>query len=116
MVEKKFPIVGQRFKEALSDAHLTQQELADKTGIGKSSISQYCNGTNCPARDRAEVLGRILKVNPAWLMGFEAEKNDEVIILFEQYKALPEREKDLFKRLLSYAQKINELKGDQTDE
>ncbi len=113
MTEKRFPIVGQRFKEALADAHLTQQELADKTGIGKSSISQYCNGTNCPARDRSEILGRILKVNPAWLMGFEAERDDEVAILFEQYKALPEQEKRLFRQLLSYAQKFNDLKGDE---
>lgn len=116
MIEKKFPIVGQRFKEALLDAHLTQQELADKTGIGKSSISQYCNGTNCPARDRAEILGRALKVNPVWLMGFEAEKNDEAVLLFEQYKVLPAREKEMFRRLLAYAQRFNELKGDSPDE
>lgn len=109
MSEKKFPIVAERFREALSDAHMTQQELANQLGIGKSSISQYCNGTNCPLKDRAEVIGRILKVNPAWLMGFEAEKNNNAILLMEQFKALPEKDQETFKRLMAYAIKMRDI-------
>lgn len=102
MKEIKFPVVGERFKEALNENHMSQQELAEKTGIGKSSISQYCNGTNCPARDRAEVIGRVLNVNPVWLMGFEVVKDNDVILLVERIKALPKEDQDTFMRLISY--------------
>lgn len=116
MKEIKFPLVGQRFKEALTDNHMSQQELAEKVGVGKSSISQYCNGTNCPARDRAEAIGRILHVNPAWLMGFEAEKDNNVVLLMEQFKALPPKDQETFKRLMAYAIKMQDIQEDKKDE
>lgn len=108
MKDVKFPLVGERFKTAIREAHLTQQELADKTNINKSSISQYCNGTNCPARDRAEIIGRVLDVNPAWLMGFEAEKDNDAIRLMEAFKALPKEDQDYFIRLMTYARKLKD--------
>ena len=108
MKEIKFPVVGQRFKEALNENHMSQQELAEKAGVGKSSISQYCNGTNCPARDRAEIIGRILNVNPAWLMGFESEKDNEAILLAEKFKALSKEDRATFMRLMSYVMAMND--------
>lgn len=64
-----------RLKEALKDANLTQQELANKSGVNKSSISQYVNGHNSPSIDTAERLSKVLGVNPLWLMGYLVDSN-----------------------------------------
>ena len=39
---------GQRLKEKLKKADMTQQELANATGLSKSSISRYISGTRMP--------------------------------------------------------------------
>lgn len=72
-----YPTVARRFSEALNDNNMNQLELARRCGIGRSSVSHYINGTHCPSNSRAGKLGRILGVNPAWLMGFDVDKYKE---------------------------------------
>ena len=67
----KNPEVSKRFNYILNLRGLKAQELADKTGISKASISQYVNGSHCPSNDKAQMLSEVLRVNPLWLMGFE---------------------------------------------
>jgi DNA-binding XRE family transcriptional regulator len=43
-VKAKSFVVGEMIKEARKEAHLTQEELAKKTGTKKSYISQLENG------------------------------------------------------------------------
>lgn len=71
----KYEITAKRIREAMSDMGMTQQELADKSKIGKSSISHYVNGTNEPGNKYAYALAEALKVNPAWLMGLDVPKH-----------------------------------------
>lgn len=52
----------------------SQQQLAEKTKIGKASISQYVNGKNVPSNITAAKLGRPFGINPAWIMGFDEPK------------------------------------------
>ena len=42
-------------------------------------------------------------------MGFEAEKNNNAILLMEQFKALPEKDQETFKRLMAYAIKMRDI-------
>ena len=70
-------------KKALLDANMTQQELADKSGIGKSSISHYVNGSNEPGNKSAFEMAKVLNVNPAWLMGLDVPK-ESISTLEEQ--------------------------------
>lgn len=70
----KYPVVSKNFKLALSEKNMTQQELSNISGIGKSSISHYCNGTHCPDNLRSIKLASILGVNPLWLMGLSNNK------------------------------------------
>lgn len=72
----KYPEVAKRFSYILNLRNMSQQELAEKTEIGKSSISHYLNGNHCPTNDRAFLLAKVLEVNPAWLMGFDAPMNE----------------------------------------
>lgn len=68
----KYEKTALRFKNAMSACGLSQQELANRSGIGKSSISHYVNGSNEPGNKAAYALSKVLGVNPAWLMGLDA--------------------------------------------
>lgn len=60
-----------RLKKALSERGFTQQDLADKTGISKSSISQYLSGYAKPKDDRVYAISLALDINEAWLLGYD---------------------------------------------
>lgn len=72
----KYPITAARLKEALNDNHMKPQELSDASGVNKSSISQYVNGSHAPSNTSSGAMARVLKVSPLWLMGFDAPKYD----------------------------------------
>lgn len=62
----------------------SQQIFADKVGIGKSSVSQYVNGTNFPGNKTAAKIAKAFNVSPMWVMGFDVPMNEE-----EFEKSLP---------------------------
>ena len=66
--------VARRFRLALEEKKMTAQELADRSGVGKSSVSHYVNGANCPSNKSAGLLAKVLGVNPAWLMDISEER------------------------------------------
>lgn len=66
-----------RLKEALATRKMTQKELCDLTGIPKSAMSQYVNGAFEPKQDRLEILAKALRVNEAWLMGYDDVPRDK---------------------------------------
>ena len=55
----------------------SQQELSNRTGVAKASISQYVNGKNVPSNITARKLGKPFGINPAWLMGFDVQMQEE---------------------------------------
>lgn len=67
----KNEITAKRLSLALSNAGMKPQELADKSGVSKASISQYVNGSHAPSNISSGKMASILKVNPLWLMGFD---------------------------------------------
>ena len=50
----------------------SRMEFCKRTGIGKSSVSQYINGTNAPGNITASKIGEVFHLNPMWIMGFDA--------------------------------------------
>lgn len=54
----------------------SQQVFADRVGIGKSSVSQYVNGTNFPTNIRAKQIADVFNVSPMWVMGFDVSMTD----------------------------------------
>lgn len=73
----KNELTAKRIQLALSNSNMRSQDLADKSGIGKASISQYVNGSHAPGNISAQRMGEVLNVNPLWLMGFDAPMNPE---------------------------------------
>lgn len=72
----KYPITSQRLIEALNDKSMSAQELSNRTGIAKSSISGYVNGVHTIGNVNAIEIGKILGVSPMWLMEFDSPKYD----------------------------------------
>ena len=64
-----------RLKELLNESGDTQNEMARKTGLTKSAISNYINGTREPRQDAILKISNTYNVNPAWLMGCDVPKD-----------------------------------------
>jgi len=60
-----------RLKQLLDETGMTQQELADKSGVHKSKISKYIKGEYCPKADAAQKMAEVFNVSPVWIMGVE---------------------------------------------
>lgn len=74
----KNELTAKRLQLALSNANMKPQELADKSGVSKASISQYVNGSHAPSNISSGKMGKVLNVEPMWLMGFDVEMRKEI--------------------------------------
>ena len=110
-----------RLRTAMDEENITAKELADKTGIPKSSISQYLSGYTKPKQDRIYLISRALNVSEAWLIGFDVpmRRNDfkdvakprQSFSSVEKFKAAYDKSKYRSNRLMSSiienAEKLN---------
>lgn len=67
----KFEVTAKRIRQALSRADMSAKDLSERTGVQEASISQYVNGYHKPSNISAGKIGKVLGVDPLWLMGFE---------------------------------------------
>lgn len=74
----KYPETASRLKEAMNNIGIRAVDLSAESGVSKSSLSQYMNGTHTPSNVTATALSEVLGVSPVWLMGFDVPKYDEV--------------------------------------
>lgn len=63
--------IKERIAEGLKMRNMTQQELANKTKIPKSSISQYLSGFVKPKQERIYLISEALNVDETWLLGYD---------------------------------------------
>ena len=66
-----------RLTEALALSNMRPIELSSKTGIPKSSISQYMSGYSKPNSERVYLISKALNVSEAWLMGYDVPMERE---------------------------------------
>lgn len=67
-------IFAQRLREAMEERGMKPTDLAEASGIDKAAISNYLNGKYIAKQDKVYALARVLRVNPAWLMGASESK------------------------------------------
>lgn len=70
-----------RLKIAMRIRNIKASELSVKTGIAKSSLSEYIKGKYEAKQDGVFLLAKALDVNEAWLMGCNVpmERNDDLL-------------------------------------
>ena len=60
-----------RLKSIMKEHKITQTELANRTGIRQSSISDWLNDRYEPKQDKVYIIAKALNVSPAWLLGYD---------------------------------------------
>ena len=89
-------IFSKRLQQEINLNHIKPIELAEKTGIGKSSISCYLSGYYKASAKHLTLLANTLGVSEAWLLGLTDKTNlkepettfDEIEELYSRYKNL----------------------------
>lgn len=102
----KFPETAKRLSYILSIRKMTAQELANKSGVGKSSISHYINGNNEPHNRNAGAMADVLHCDPRWLMGFDVPMEIKELTGYPDIDFEDENERNI-QKLLEYAQLLN---------
>lgn len=69
-----YNVTARRLTEALNDAGMTAAELAKRSGVLKSSISQFVNARGRPSTETSQKLADVLGVNNVWLLGHNVPK------------------------------------------
>jgi len=67
-----------RLKTAMKTRGVKAVDIAEKTGWGKSKISQYINGVYQPKPDALFTLAELLGVDEGWLMGYDCQMDKPV--------------------------------------
>lgn len=63
-----------RFEIALRERKMNQAYISEKTGIAHGTISNYARGKYAPRSDKRKQIAEVLKVNEAWLAGYDVPK------------------------------------------
>lgn len=69
---------GRRFKEERKRKGLTQEQLADKFFLNKSSISRYEKGTQTPEMPTLQKIADFFEVSTDYLLGRTDERNLQI--------------------------------------
>lgn len=70
-MNEKITNTQKRLHELMSALNIKQNDIADKTGLNKSTISNYCNGNRVPNQTNLAIIADAFNISPAWLMGYE---------------------------------------------
>ena len=78
-----------RLKIAMRMRNIKATDLSIKTGIAKSSLSEYINGKYEAKQDGVYLLSRALNVNEAWLMGLDVPMERTTDNILKKIEAIP---------------------------
>lgn len=114
----KNEVTAKRLRLALDNSGMKSQELAEKAQVSKSSISQYVNGSHAPSNISAGKIGKVLGVDPLWLMGFDVSMKIDTSspeltsdILVEIYNSELAKDEQL-KKIMKYYKSMNQSDRD----
>ena len=60
-----------RIRELLDWLEINQTEFCKRTGLNKSALSNYLNGSRSPRQDQIMKIADAFNVNPSWLLGYD---------------------------------------------
>lgn len=110
----------ERLTEAIREKGITQAQLAERVGVGRSLVHGWTHGRCVPKTDNLQRIALVLNVSEAWLMGIPgAEKarveyiSPELSELIRIYKLLDQRGKT---KLMAYAYNLEDYGGPKNGE
>ena len=99
---------AKRILLAMAKKGMRQAEVAETTGIPKSSISHYSNGKRIPDFENACKISKVLGTAPEFLM-VEEDLGFMVVEDNELQHLIKEMNEDMLARLTAYAQAITDM-------
>ena len=87
---------------------LNMTELAEKSGLNKSTVSRYLAGTCIPRSPQIARLAQALGVSPTWILGYDVSMDGEELPKIEIQKLSSENQA----RLVAYYQALIDSQGD----
>lgn len=99
---------SKRLKELMVAFRVSQQDISNKTGINKASISRYVNGTVNPKQESVMLISNAYGVDPMWLMGYDismfgdnkAKQAERDFDILERFHKLSERDQLLISHMI----------------
>lgn len=89
----KVDTFANRLKTALEAKQMTQTDLANASGVSKSSISHYVKGSWEGKQDAVYALARALNVSESWLMGYDTSPDRTETVIPPGFDPLPPMKK-----------------------
>lgn len=71
-------MLGARIRRARNDANFTQEELAEKIGVGVIQINRYENNKNQPTADILMRIATTLGVSADYLLGLNDDPSSNI--------------------------------------
>lgn len=131
MPEKEFNAVfSKRLRYYLSENQMTQAELANKLGVGTTSVYNWCNGIKSPRMDKVDAMCDLFHCNRSDLIEDKKEPSPEeqyyldpdardmAQFIFEnpEYKVLFDASRKVKKEDIEFVkQMIDRVRGDYDD-
>ena len=75
---KKISTTQERLKEMMTVFDIRSADIVRRTGINKSTLSNYINGKREARQDQLSLIADSYGVNPAWLLGYDVKMMSEV--------------------------------------
>ena len=101
---KKICSTKDRLAEMMQIFDITAADIVRKTGINKSTLSNYINGKRNADQEHLSLIADPYGIDPAWLMGYDVPMN--IPLSAEDY------DDDLVNRALQYYEQIKDLPPD----
>lgn len=97
----------ERLLKMIAERRITASELSERSGVGKSDISNYVNGKYVGKQDKVYALAKALGCDPGWLMtgeeplSFDADSmNNEEKRIVKAYRLADSGTKSAVRKLL----------------
>lgn len=101
---KKISTTKERLEEMMKELNIIPADIVRKTGINKSTLSNYINGKRNAVQDQLSKIADAYGIDPAWLMGYDVHMKMPV--------SIDDYDSERVKRAIEYYQKYEELPPD----
>lgn len=100
-----------RLQEYMDEHGYTQTDVANATGIPKSTLSKYLSGKQDPKTSKIEAVAKAYNLDYAWLLGYDVpqERADIDFIFDGKPFVVDTTNKTMQARILTYASKLGKL-------
>ena len=102
-------MTGKRIRESRVDIGMTQEDLGNRMGVGKSTISEWESGKRKPDIDAIILMAKILQVPVSYLGEFGTTTDEEIkFALFGAENGITDEQYDEVKRFARYIKEKSE--------